>query len=119
MRCSAGSTWRRNGRRRSRTASVRNVPATRPAEIQRGRIDAEARGLSRSAGDSFPRRSTSRDIMPDRDTLTSFLEWVPRIGPWGAVLFAAVYVPAAVLFVPASVLTLGAGFVFGLAKGSA
>jgi uncharacterized membrane protein YdjX (TVP38/TMEM64 family) len=57
--------------------------------------------------------------MPDRDTLTSFLEWVPRIGPWGAVLFAAVYVPAAVLFVPASVLTLGAGFVFGLAKGTA
>jgi uncharacterized membrane protein YdjX (TVP38/TMEM64 family) len=43
---------------------------------------------------------------------------VQGIGPWGAVLFAAAYVPAAVLFVPGSLLTLGAGFVFGLAKGT-
>jgi uncharacterized membrane protein YdjX (TVP38/TMEM64 family) len=55
--------------------------------------------------------------MLDRDILTSFLEWVQGIGPWGAVVFAAVYVPAAVLFVPGSLLTLVAGFVFGLAKG--
>jgi uncharacterized membrane protein YdjX (TVP38/TMEM64 family) len=34
------------------------------------------------------------------------------------VLFAAAYVPAAVLFVPGSLLTLGAGFVFGLGKGT-
>lgn len=53
-----------------------------------------------------------------RGSLISFLEWVQGIGPWGAVLFAAVYVPAAVLFVPGSLLTLGAGFVFGLAKGT-
>src|SRR5687767_9949031 len=53
-----------------------------------------------------------------RDTLSSFLEWVQRIGPWGPVLFAAAYVPAAVLFVPGSLLTLGAGFVFGLGKGT-
>jgi uncharacterized membrane protein YdjX (TVP38/TMEM64 family) len=53
-----------------------------------------------------------------RDTLASFLEWVQGIGPWGPVLFAAAYVPAAVLFVPGSLLTLGAGFVFGLAKGT-
>ncbi|MGH9221981.1 MAG: TVP38/TMEM64 family protein [Vicinamibacterales bacterium] len=53
-----------------------------------------------------------------RDTLASFLEWVQSIGPWGAVLYAVAYVPAAVLFVPGSLLTLGAGFVFGLAKGT-
>jgi uncharacterized membrane protein YdjX (TVP38/TMEM64 family) len=52
------------------------------------------------------------------DALASFLEWVRGIGPWGAVLFAAVYVPAAVLFVPGSLLTLGAGFVFGVVKGT-
>jgi uncharacterized membrane protein YdjX (TVP38/TMEM64 family) len=52
-----------------------------------------------------------------RDALTSFLEWVQGIGPWGAVLFGAAYVPAAVLFVPGSLLTLAAGFIFGLAKG--
>ena len=53
-----------------------------------------------------------------RDTLASFREWVQRIGPWGAVLFAAAYVPAAVLLVPGSLLTLGAGFVFGVVKGT-
>ena len=53
-----------------------------------------------------------------RDTLASFLEWVQGIGPWGAVLFAALYVPAAVLFVPGSLLTLAAGFMFGLARGT-
>jgi uncharacterized membrane protein YdjX (TVP38/TMEM64 family) len=53
-----------------------------------------------------------------RDTLASFLEWVQGIGPWGSVLFAAAYVPAAVLLVPGSLLTLGAGFVFGVVKGT-
>src|SRR5918992_1403981 len=57
--------------------------------------------------------------MVDRETLASFLEWVQGIGPWGAVLFAAAYVPAAVLLVPGSLLTLGAGFVFGVVKGTA
>ena len=53
-----------------------------------------------------------------RDTIAAFLEWVQRAGPWGALLFGLAYIPAAVLFVPASVLTLGAGFVFGVARGT-
>jgi uncharacterized membrane protein YdjX (TVP38/TMEM64 family) len=53
-----------------------------------------------------------------RDTIVRLLEWVQGAGPWGAVLFGLAYIPAAVLFVPASVLTLGAGFVFGVAKGT-
>ena len=53
-----------------------------------------------------------------RDTLAAFLEWVQDLGPWGAVLFAAAYLPAAVLLVPASLLTLGAGFLFGVVKGT-
>lgn len=44
-----------------------------------------------------------------RDAMASFLEWVQNIGPWGPVLFAAAYVPAAVLLVPGSLLTLVAG----------
>jgi uncharacterized membrane protein YdjX (TVP38/TMEM64 family) len=56
--------------------------------------------------------------MLNRDILPSFLEWVQGIGPWGAVVFAAAYIPAAVFFVPGSLLTLGAGFVFGLTKGT-
>jgi uncharacterized membrane protein YdjX (TVP38/TMEM64 family) len=56
--------------------------------------------------------------MPDRNILVWLLEWVQGIGFWGGVLFAAAYVPAAVLLVPGSLLTLGAGFVFGVAKGT-
>src|SRR5688500_1354295 len=56
--------------------------------------------------------------MVSRDLLASFLEWVQHIGPWGAVLFGAAYVPAALLFVPGSLLTLAAGFLFGFMKGA-
>jgi len=50
--------------------------------------------------------------------LKEALSWVGRLGPWGAITFIGIYVIAAVLFVPGSVLTLGAGAVFGLAWGS-
>lgn len=45
------------------------------------------------------------------------LEATERLGPWGPVVFMAVYVIATVLFVPASALTLGAGAVFGVLWG--
>jgi uncharacterized membrane protein YdjX (TVP38/TMEM64 family) len=55
----------------------------------------------------------------DRDTLAAFLEWIRSAGLLGAALVVLAYIPAAILFVPASVLTLGAGFVFGVVKGAA
>jgi uncharacterized membrane protein YdjX (TVP38/TMEM64 family) len=56
--------------------------------------------------------------MFSRDTITAFLEWVQRAGLWGAVLFGLAYIPAAVLFLPASALTLAAGFIYGVVKGT-
>ena len=56
--------------------------------------------------------------MPGRDTIAAFLQGVQRAGPWGALLFGLAFIPTALLLVPASVLTLGAGFVFGIAKGT-
>ena len=53
-----------------------------------------------------------------QDLLRQALAWVGQLGPWGAVLFIAIYVVATVLFIPGSVLTLGAGAVFGVAWGS-
>ncbi len=50
--------------------------------------------------------------------LRQTLDWVGQLGPWGPVLFIGIYVGATVLFVPASVLTLGAGAVFGAVWGS-
>jgi uncharacterized membrane protein YdjX (TVP38/TMEM64 family) len=57
-------------------------------------------------------------LLPVRELLTSFLERVRGLGAWGPVLLAAAYVPAALLFVPGSLLTLGAGFLFGVVTGT-
>ena len=53
-----------------------------------------------------------------QDLLQRALAWVADLGPWGPVLFIALYIVATVLFIPGSVLTLGAGAVFGVAWGS-
>jgi pyruvate/2-oxoglutarate dehydrogenase complex dihydrolipoamide dehydrogenase (E3) component/uncharacterized membrane protein YdjX (TVP38/TMEM64 family) len=53
-----------------------------------------------------------------QDLLKSALNWIGNLGPWGPVVFIGLYVVATVLFIPGSVLTLGAGAVFGLAFGS-
>ncbi|MGH7415193.1 MAG: TVP38/TMEM64 family protein [Candidatus Rokuibacteriota bacterium] len=50
--------------------------------------------------------------------LTSALDWIRGLGAWGPAVFIVLYVLATVLFLPGSVLTLGAGVVFGVIKGS-
>ncbi len=45
------------------------------------------------------------------------LEWIEGLGPAGPLLLIAVYVLACVLSVPGSLLTLGAGVVFGVFEG--
>jgi pyruvate/2-oxoglutarate dehydrogenase complex dihydrolipoamide dehydrogenase (E3) component/uncharacterized membrane protein YdjX (TVP38/TMEM64 family) len=53
-----------------------------------------------------------------QDLLKSALDWISKLGPWGPVIFVALYIVATVLFVPGSVLTLGAGALFGVVLGS-
>jgi uncharacterized membrane protein YdjX (TVP38/TMEM64 family) len=50
--------------------------------------------------------------------LYQFLDWVRDRGPWGPLLLGAVYALAVPLFVPGSLLTMGAGFVFGVVLGT-
>ena len=57
-------------------------------------------------------------LLPTQEYLSQFLARVQRIGPWGAVLLGAAYIPAALLFVPGSLLTLGAGFALGVGLGT-
>lgn len=45
--------------------------------------------------------------------ILSFVDWVRQAGLIGVLSFSLVYLGAAVLLVPASILTLGAGFVWG------
>ncbi len=50
--------------------------------------------------------------------LRTALDWIRDLGPWGAMIFVLLYVAATVLLLPGSVLTLGAGAVFGVARGA-
>ncbi len=57
-------------------------------------------------------------LLHAQELLQQALAWVAQLGPWGPVIFVALYVVATVLFIPGSVLTLGAGAVFGVVWGS-
>lgn len=57
-------------------------------------------------------------FLPIERYLVALLEWVRGVGLWGAVVLGAAYVPASVLFVPGAILTLGAGFLFGVLLGT-
>ncbi len=46
------------------------------------------------------------------------VQWIGGLGAWGPIIFICAYIIACVLMVPASVLTLGAGAVFGVVHGS-
>jgi uncharacterized membrane protein YdjX (TVP38/TMEM64 family) len=49
--------------------------------------------------------------------IPQFATWVNGLGVWGPVVFIAGYAVAVVAFVPASLLTLAAGAIFGISKG--
>lgn len=50
--------------------------------------------------------------------LQAALDQVRQLGPWGPVLFILLYIVACVAVIPASVLTLGGGTLFGVVQGS-
>jgi uncharacterized membrane protein YdjX (TVP38/TMEM64 family) len=50
--------------------------------------------------------------------LRQALDTIAGLGPWGPVMFVLLYIVATVFFLPGSILTLGAGFVFGVIKGA-
>src|SRR5687768_1313648 len=57
-------------------------------------------------------------LLDVRGLLRDALDAVARLGAWGPGLFIIFYLVAAVLFVPGSALTLGAGALFGVVWGS-
>lgn len=50
--------------------------------------------------------------------LKQSLEWIAGLGALAPVLFIVIYILATILFIPGTVLTLGAGVLFGVVKGS-
>jgi uncharacterized membrane protein YdjX (TVP38/TMEM64 family) len=53
-----------------------------------------------------------------QELLREALARIAGLGLWGPVIFVAIYVLACVLFIPGAILTLGAGFIFGVIKGT-
>ncbi len=58
-------------------------------------------------------------FLPLQDWLKALEDRIDGMGVLGGILYTAVYVVAALLFVPGSILTLGAGYLFGVAGGMA
>ena len=52
-------------------------------------------------------------LLPVHEWMVVFISWVRESGIYGALLFGVVYAGATVAFLPGSLLTLGAGFVYG------
>ena len=52
------------------------------------------------------------------EAVIALLKWVESLGPWGPALFVIIYILGCVLFLPGSLLTIGAGFIFGLVVGT-
>ncbi|MHC4400015.1 MAG: TVP38/TMEM64 family protein [Planctomycetota bacterium] len=57
-------------------------------------------------------------LLPMKLYLVEILEWVRSLGVWGPLFLVGAYILACVLLVPGSILTLGAGFLFGLLRGT-
>lgn len=56
--------------------------------------------------------------LPIEQMLKDFLSWVDKdLGRWGPLVLAVAYIPLTILAVPASVLTLGGGYLYGLLVG--
>jgi len=57
-------------------------------------------------------------FLPAKDWLITGLEWTQGLGVWGPVFVVAFYIVACVFLLPGSVLTLGAGFLFKVLRGT-
>lgn len=56
--------------------------------------------------------------LPLKPALDAMEGWITSLGIWGPVLFGLIYIVATVFLLPGSVLTLGAGAIFGLVEGT-
>ncbi|MBC6479251.1 MAG: TVP38/TMEM64 family protein [Hormoscilla sp. GM7CHS1pb] len=71
-----------------------------------------------AAAPAFPQEAASSGGFNPQAWLRSALEWIEGLGPVGAIAFIIIYIIATVAFLPGSILTLGAGVVFGVVFGS-
>ena len=56
--------------------------------------------------------------LPLKEWIADVNAWVESLGAWGPIAYALFYILAALLFIPGSAITLGAGALFGLGLGT-
>ena len=56
--------------------------------------------------------------LPVGETLQTLVRRIDALGPWAGAVFVLVYAAASVLLLPVWILTVAAGAVFGVARGS-
>ncbi len=71
-----------------------------------------------SANPAFGQESVSGVGFNPQEWLRNALQWIDNLGTVGAIAFILLYIIATVAFLPGSILTLGAGVVFGVVWGS-
>src|SRR5262249_16434569 len=57
-------------------------------------------------------------LFPIKKELERLSEWAKELGPWGPVAVAVLYIPATVLCIPGTLLTLAGGSAFGIVQGT-
>jgi uncharacterized membrane protein YdjX (TVP38/TMEM64 family) len=67
---------------------------------------------------ALAQESMSTTSLNPQKLLQDALQWVDSLGAVGGLAFIGIYIIAAVAFLPGSILTLGAGVIFGIPLGS-
>jgi uncharacterized membrane protein YdjX (TVP38/TMEM64 family) len=62
--------------------------------------------------------SAAMALLPVRMVLRELLEWMDGLGFWAPVLLVIAYVVACLCFIPGLLLSVGAGFLFGVVEGA-
>ena len=75
-------------------------------------------GLLLATAPVLAQESSNAQGFNPQEILRNALQWIDRLGSVGAIAFITLYIIASVAFLPGSILTLGAGVVFGVILGS-
>jgi len=75
-------------------------------------------GITLVAAPAQAQEAVSSGGFNPQEILRNALQWVDNLGVIGAIAFMLIYIIATIAFLPGSILTLGAGVVFGVVLGS-
>ena len=75
-------------------------------------------GITIAAAPAHAQNATESSGFNPQELLRNALQWVNDLGAIAPIAFMLIYIVATVAFLPGSVLTLGAGVVFGVIQGS-